>query len=70
MKKPYERRELYGSVTVKLENALFDDLLRTCERLNLEKSEVARRCIRVGLRAFDDVKLPGSSQTAEIGGVR
>jgi len=65
MNKKYERRDLSGSVTVKLQRPLLDDLEAVCDRLNLEKSEVARRAIREGLKTFVDARLPGSGDAVE-----
>ncbi len=53
------RRDLWGSVTVRLKRPVLEDLEAVCERLNLEKSEVARRAIAVGLRSFENIELPG-----------
>jgi len=51
------------SVTFRLQPVLLNDLERVCARLDLEKSEVCRRAVAVGLRAFDDCNLPGSPES-------
>ena len=58
-----ERRD-WSSVTVRLQRPLFNDLQEICNRLNLERAEVARRAIRVGLKSFADARLPGGVEAA------
>jgi hypothetical protein len=52
-------------MTLRLQGPLMHDLEAVCSRLNLERSEVARRCIFEGLKTFADVKLPGSGESDE-----
>ena len=47
-------------MTLRLQGPLMRDLEAVCSRLNLERSEIARRCIAEGLKTFADVQLPGS----------
>jgi hypothetical protein len=38
------------------------DLDRVCAKLDLQRSEIARRALREGLKLFRDVSLPGVAQ--------
>ena len=46
--------------SLRLQGPLMRELESVCSRLNLEKSEVGRRAIAVGLKSFNDVDLPGT----------
>lgn len=50
---------LSRSVNVRLPLADIENLDHVCQRLELERSEVARRALREGLKTFRDVKLSG-----------
>jgi len=56
------RRDLGQSINVRLPTADMNNLKAICVRLDLEQSEIARRCIKEGLKKFLGVKLPGVSQ--------
>jgi hypothetical protein len=50
----------WKKIGLRLQGDVMRELEDTCIRLHLEKSEVARRCIAVGLKSFKDVELPGT----------
>ena len=61
MKKP--NRELH----VRLKAADLQQLEAVCRKLDLDKSQIARRALRLGLASFQDAKLPGgNSEQQEI----
>jgi metal-responsive CopG/Arc/MetJ family transcriptional regulator len=50
---------LSDSLNVRLPRNVIETLDGVCQRLDLERSEVARRALREGLKTFRDAKLPG-----------
>jgi hypothetical protein len=60
MPKKYTRRDLGESINVRLPSPVLDRLRTVAVNLNLEQSEIARRCVVEGLKKFVGVKLPGA----------
>ena len=56
-------RELERQVNVKFSQRTYQKVEEISERLNLRVSDVVRRAVTEGLRAFDHAKLPGSSSS-------
>ena len=53
-------KRLDRPLNVKIDQATLNDLESISRRLGLDKSEIARRALRVGLREFHGAELPGS----------
>jgi len=58
-------RELAQPLHVRLHSADMNRLNVIANNLDLDKSEIARRCIHEGLRCFVGMKLPGTPAVAE-----
>jgi hypothetical protein len=65
MPKKYTSRVLNESINVRLPAEDMKTLRAICVRLDLERSEVARRCVKEGLKTFRGVKLPGADHADE-----
>ena len=61
MPKKYTSRDLAESINVRLPSPVLNRLRTVAVNLNLEQSEIARRCVVEGLKKFAGVKLPGVS---------
>ena len=53
-------REFIHTLNLKVNDAQRIQINSVAERLGLEKSEIARRAITIGLRALGRARLPGS----------
>lgn len=62
MPKKNPHRDFAASINVRLPAVDLQNLKSISERLDLETSEVARRALREGLKAFEDARLPGGTQ--------
>jgi hypothetical protein len=60
-KSKYQNRDLSDSFNIRVQPADTDNLKQVCKRLGLPPSEVLRRAVREGLKAFHGVELPGAS---------
>jgi hypothetical protein len=66
MPKKYTSRVLNESINVRLPSPVLERLRTVAVNLNLEQSEIARRCVVEGLKTFNrSVRLPGSNQADE-----
>jgi hypothetical protein len=59
-------RNFVHTLNLKVNNQQLCEIESVSQRLGLEKSEVARRAITIGLRRFAKARLPGSP-VAELG---
>ena len=50
-------------IAIRVEASDREKLSQVAERLSLKQSEVSRRALRLGLKFFKDVTLPGSRET-------
>jgi len=62
-------KRLDRPLNVKIDQATLNDLESISRRLGLDKSEIARRALRVGLREFHGAELPGSPDMVRQEGV-
>ena len=65
MPKKYASRDLAESINVRLPTPVLDRLRTVAVNLNLEQSEIARRCVVEGLKSFRNIRLPGTSRADE-----
>jgi hypothetical protein len=57
-------RQLTVAVNVRLAAGDMEALDGLCHRLDLERSEVMRRALRVGLKSFETVELPSAHEAS------
>ena len=53
-------RELHYQINIKFARKEFEKLMRVSEKFGLERSEVIRRSVAEGLKAFAKANIPGS----------
>lgn len=58
-------REFERQVNVKFDQRTYAKVEEISERLDLRVSEIVRRAVTVGLREFDNARLPGSPTRRE-----
>ena len=56
-------RSLDETINVRLQHADMSNLKAVCARLDLEQSEVARRCIKEGLKTFRNMPVAWRSRS-------
>ena len=54
-------RNFIYTLNLKINDAQMGQIISVSDRLGLEKREIARRAITIGLRALDRARLPGST---------
>ena len=57
-------KKFEAGLNLRLKKADRDELEKVAGRLKLDESEIARRALRLGLRLFRDVNIPGSESGA------
>ena len=57
------QKKAQRQVNVRFDRDLVEKVEAVSERLDLRVSDVVRRAVLVGLKAFDDARLPGSPTT-------
>jgi len=57
-------KKFEAGLNLRLKKADRDELEKVAGRLKLDESEIARRALRLGLRLFRDVNIPGSESEA------